>query len=586
MMTWFENLKKLWHTIGASISQAHDHVDRFEQAGVTGSPALAFMKLAVQQAEAGDLDVALQNFQQALIIEPERADIHANLGIVLAKAGRLEEAESRFSFACEVEPQRAIYYVLWGACLVDLGDLDKACVQYETAIALKPRHVEPWINWALALSRAGHTEEALLKLKQVLQFSPSHPQAFYLWGAILAEKKQYQDAFNKLNTCLKYEAHHTDALLLSAVLQRKLGHPEAAIALLETLQSLLPDKPEALHVWGECYLSLNQLPQAQAYIEEALFLRPDSPEILLSQARLLDAQGRVHLALSLLEGLDAQGPPPKELFQVWADVLVRLGDFPQALKVLNKQATLSLDEEEALVYFKTRLTVLSRLGTKGAFKQSLSEAQARFPTERGFQFAQACLLVQEGRYSEALIAFRDVSETTTEFKEAPLNVGLLLLQCHHLEEALRYLRVLYRQNPSDSLTITCYALAQLASEQEKDAFSKLEALCTQAKNPPLEALSAWVYATALWQPEALEALLGRYLPLEGEGSCVLHWQFAQAVAYYVLHQPEDAPPRNVGSLHEASQLWQGLQGKVSDLKGHSLEAWKDVSPWHLWVLHL
>jgi tetratricopeptide (TPR) repeat protein len=586
MMTWFDKLKTLWHTIGASISQAHDHVDRFEQAGVTGSPALAFMKLAVQQAEAGDLDVALQNFQQALVIEPERADIHANLGIVLAKAGRLEEAESCFTLACELEPERAIYYVLWGACLVDLGELDKACVQYETAMALKPRHVEPWINWALALSRAGHTEEALLKLKRVLQLSPSHPQAFYLWGAILAEKNLYEDAFNKLSTCLKYEAHHTDALLLSAVLQRKLGHPEAAIALLETLQSLMPDKPEALHVWGECYLSLNQLPQAQAYIEEALFLRPNSPEILLSQARLLDAQGHTHQALSLLERLDVQEHTPKGLFQVWADVLVRLGDFPEALKVLNKQATLSLDEEEALVYFKTRLTVLSRLASKAAFKEILREAQVRFPKEHGFQFAEASMLVQEGCYSQALYAFRDVSETTTKFKEAPLNVGLLLLQGHEPEEALRHLRVLYRQNPSDSLTVTCYALAQLANEQEKDAFSKLEALCTEAENLPIEALSAWVYATALWQPEALEALLGRYLPLEGEGSCVLHWQFAQAVAYYVLHQPEGAPAASVGSLYEASQLWQGLQAKVSDLKGHPLEAWKDVSPWHLWVLHL
>jgi tetratricopeptide (TPR) repeat protein len=579
-MTWIDKLKKIW----ASITHAHDHVDRFEQAGSAGSPALAFMKLAVQQAEAGDLELALQNFQQAIVIEPERADIYANLGIVLAKAGRLEDAENRFSHATELEPERAIYYVLWGACLVDLGELEKARVQYETAIALKPRHIEPWINWALALSRAGHTQDALLKLKRVLQLSPTNPQAFYLWGAILAEEKQYEDALNKLSTCLKYEAHHPDALFLSAVLQKKLGHPEAGIALLETLQTLIPDKPEALHVRGECHLSLNQLPQAQAYIEEALFLLPDSPDILLSHARLLEVQGHTHQALSLLESLDVQGKAPKGLFQVWSNLLLRIGDFPEALNILNKQDASTLDDEDALPYYQTRLSVLSRLADTPTLKHTLAEAKARFPQESGFSFVEGSLFTKEGRYSEALQAFRRVAELNPSFKEASLNLGLMLLQCHDVEDALRHLRVLYRQNPTDALTVTFYALAQLANGHDKEALLKLEAVCTAVEKPPLEALSAWVYATALSKPQDLGDLLERFFPLEGDLSHALHWQFAEAVAYYVLHQGE--PQGSIGTLHEASLLWRGLQGKVVELKGHPLDAWKDVTPWHLWMLDL
>jgi tetratricopeptide (TPR) repeat protein len=579
-MTWLAELKKIW----ASITHAHDHVDRFEQAGSAGSPALAFMTLAVRQAEAGDLDVALQNFQQAIVIEPERADIYANLGIVLAKAGRLEDAENRFALASELEPERAIYYVLWGACLVDLGDLDKARVQYETAIALKPRHTEPWMNWALALSRAGHTEEALLKLTRVLQLSPTNPQAFYLWGALLTEEKQYEDALNKISTCLKYEAHHPDALFLAGVLQQKLGHPEDAIVLLETLQTLLPDKPEALHMLGECHLSLNQLDKAQAYIEEALFLLPEAPDILLSQARLLDRQEHTHQALNLLEQLGIQEQAPKGLFQTWANLLLRIGDLPEALNILNKQDVSTLDDEDALSYFQTRLTVLSRLEDKVTLKQGLAEAQARFPQESGFHYAEGCLFAQEGRYSEALQAFRRVSEANAHLKEAPLNVGLMLLQCHDLEDALRHLRVLYRKSPTDPLTVTFYALAQLANGHEKEALLKLDVVATDVANPPLEALSGLIYATALTHPEDLGDLLERFFPLKGDLSHALHWQFAEAVAYYVLHQGE--PKGAIGTLHEASLLWQDLQSKVAELKGHPLEAWKNVTPWHLWMLDL
>ena len=577
-MTWLETLKQIWTTV----THAHDHVDRFEQAGSSCSPALAFMKLAMQQAEVGDLETALQNFQQALIIEPERADIYANLGIVLAKAGRLKEAEQRFAFAAEREPERAIYYVLWGACLVDLGELDEARKQYEIAISLRPRHAEPWMNWAVALSRTGYLEEALPKLKRVLQLNPNNPQAFYLWGAILAEKKHYEEALNKLTTCLKYEAHHTDALFLSAVIKHKLGKHLDAIALLETFQKLIPDKPEALHVCGDCYLSLHRLEEAQAYLEEAEFLLPESPDILLSKARLLDQQGRSHQALSLLEHLNLQSSPPKGFLQVWANILLNTGDMPKALTILEKQDLQHLDDEEILQHYQTRITLLSQLEEASLLKIAINEAQARFPEEAGFYFAEGTLLSKEGRYTDALQAFRHATEQDASLKEAPLNVGLMLLQTHDFENAVRHLRILYRQNPSDALTVTIYGIAQLANGQDKEALLKFETICTASQAPPLGAFSAWIYATALNDPEHLEDLLNRAYPLGADRTNDLHWPFTKAVAYYLLDQEKSTSP--MGSLYEASLLWQDLQSKIADLKGHPLGDWKEVTPWHLWLL--
>jgi tetratricopeptide (TPR) repeat protein len=576
LLRWF---KRLW----ASITQTHQHVHRYEQAGSSGSPALAFMKLAVQQAEVGQVDQALQNFQQALLIESEKADIYANLGIVLAKAGYLEEAETKFKKASELEPERAIYYVLWGACLIDLGQKNEATEKYEMAIALKPQHVEPWLNWSIALSRAGETEEAIEKLQRALQLNPTQPQAFYLWGTLLAEQADYKKALSKLETCLKYEANHSEALFLSAVVRHKLGQHEAAIAILNTFQEKTPDKPEVLHVLGDCKLDLGAYEEAELYLQQAYCINPDSADIQLSQARLLEALGKGQEACDLYASLQEHPAPPKGLTLRWARALIQMDRLAEALTLCQAEDPTLLDDEDAVAYFNTRLTIEYRLGEFTVLVHTLKQAQARFPQQGTFHFTKGLLHAQKGYFTEALADFKRANDLDSTLEASPLNYGIMLLQNYEWAEALRYFRVLYRHSPTDPSTVTCYALTQIAKGQLHEARTKLEMLCEQ--DPiPLPALSALLYATLLDQPHHIKSLLERFTPLSGLQANIPHWSFVEAITLYELSQQEET--LDVQALQDATPLWEALQARFPDLKGHPLEAWRKVTPWFLWLIDL
>ena len=59
----------------------------------------------LQASMAGDLETALENFDQALMIEPEDADLYNDRGAVLARMERYEEAEGAFRKAEELAPE-------------------------------------------------------------------------------------------------------------------------------------------------------------------------------------------------------------------------------------------------------------------------------------------------------------------------------------------------------------------------------------------------------------------------------------------------------------------------------------------------
>ena len=58
----------------------------------------------LQASMAGDLETALENFDRALLVDPDDADLHNDRGAVLARMERYEEAEDAFRKAEELAP--------------------------------------------------------------------------------------------------------------------------------------------------------------------------------------------------------------------------------------------------------------------------------------------------------------------------------------------------------------------------------------------------------------------------------------------------------------------------------------------------
>ena len=105
-------------------------------------------------------------YNKALLINPDYAKAHNNLGVTLKELGRLEEAEASYRQAITVKPDYAKAHYNLGITLQELGRSKDAEASYRKAIALKPDYAKAHNNLGSALQELGKLEDALVQYKK------------------------------------------------------------------------------------------------------------------------------------------------------------------------------------------------------------------------------------------------------------------------------------------------------------------------------------------------------------------------------------------------------------------------------------
>jgi tetratricopeptide (TPR) repeat protein len=86
--------------------------------------------------EAGDYDLAIAEFNEAIRLKPDFVAPHANLGTIYVCRGEWEKAIAKFSEALRLKPDDFSFYYIRGNIYYLIGDYDKALVDYSAAIRL------------------------------------------------------------------------------------------------------------------------------------------------------------------------------------------------------------------------------------------------------------------------------------------------------------------------------------------------------------------------------------------------------------------------------------------------------------------
>lgn len=121
--------------------------------------------------------MAEQYFQLALQITPLNLDFSNKLGITLMEQGDLERAIEIFEDVLEENPQQASTLTNLGFCYLNLGELKKAQQLYQQALALDPDYEGALLNLAGWHLMRQERKEAKGLLERVLVKHPTHGQA-------------------------------------------------------------------------------------------------------------------------------------------------------------------------------------------------------------------------------------------------------------------------------------------------------------------------------------------------------------------------------------------------------------------------
>ncbi len=192
--------------------------------------ASAHLRKGIDLAEAGQLQAAAEEHEQALAADPKLVQAHIHLIALYGRLGRPEKAEEHYRAALALDPNQAEIHYNYGVLLTGRNQYAEAKEAYRRALELNPSYAEAHNNYAYLLMISGELEEAARHYRTAIDIKPDFRPAHFNLGRILVEQGRIQQAIGHFLQTLAPEDEDTPRCLyaLGAAYARA-GNRESAL---------------------------------------------------------------------------------------------------------------------------------------------------------------------------------------------------------------------------------------------------------------------------------------------------------------------------------------------------------------------
>lgn len=199
-------------------------------------------KVAQLQADFGAAEVA---YLRALSFDAKYVGALIGLGQVRAHLGRHEEALDRFEAAIEVDPNRPEAHFARGLALEALGRPDDALAAYFRSVELDPGSAPAIARIATLQLERGQPDQALVRLDQAVDLAPDDPEIRHRRGLAHLALKHNDLAIADLTSAASRLPDRADVLLHLAQALETDRKPAEALQAVERSLRLQPNSPVA-----------------------------------------------------------------------------------------------------------------------------------------------------------------------------------------------------------------------------------------------------------------------------------------------------------------------------------------------------
>lgn len=595
--------KEMVYRLRREISARKDRGEAVEEA----APAAAVSQFQLQEwareaqerQEHGDTATAIQLYARAVQGGLRRCDVYYNLGLLYKESGQLEAAIEQFQNASSDDEYALSSHFALGECYRDLGNLDQAAQEFEQALhqvdlqAIGRDAVDDLIQMYEAaanvhesrgdLARAASLYATLAGFLQSKRWKQGRTDEFRRRAQELTEKSMFAK-LRQLGTGI-----------LPAIEERARGEPAREPAVAEALPSSIPSLTEGslrpitdfLRGEGRAEGQLAAAPPEAAVevkpLEEALSIVPPVPvqlpvrdldttglaqpvQELVQASRIYLEKGLFNAAIDVCCEVIKQAPDYLPIHLRLAEVYERQDRPDMALAKYHALADTYLAREEkdkaASVYTALLALAPDTVATRSRLADLLLElGQTSEAIAQKVQIAN--LYFRLGQTPRATETFRELRSLAPDDKQVYLEYGLFLLKMENPDAAINELRRALQLDPQDPVALARVNIA-LALQGEEKAFA--ESLSSVLKRATADSTVSRMiereyrdflllqdnpllsYALGLLQrqsgnvPEATETFLRAYRAYGAAPVDPLQLRLGRALAegYLLLNRAEDA----------------------------------------------
>ena len=299
---------------------------------VTVDNDVAHCSLGFVYYQQGRTNAALDEFKEAIRINPNFAEAHRNLGLLLGEQGQTNLALGEFQLAVQLNPSFASARYNLGCYLIKTGQMDEGIRQFKETAHFRPEDQESCQMLLDMLLANGQTNAAISQLQEVIKVIPSNPEIHYRLGNLFSHNGQTEEAVAQFQETIRlkpglFEAHNNLGNLLSkmgqsdqaiielkeairlkpdladahynlGVLYMKKGMNDGAIDEFQTAIRLSPNLDTAHYYLGNVYMKGGQMDLASAQFQEAIRINPDHAFAHNKLGIALGSMGRVNEAIA------------------------------------------------------------------------------------------------------------------------------------------------------------------------------------------------------------------------------------------------------------------------------------------------
>ena len=210
------------------------------------SRARAHTDLGAVYFQQKQLEIALEEFNTAVKIDPSFASAYNGLALVNAELGKDDVAEASFRKSIQLEPSNSEAHNNYGSFLCARNRIDESIMEFLAAIK-NPLYATPamaYTNAAICSTRKNNLSGAEKYLQQALQIDPLSQVAVYQLAS-LQFKRNDADAAKKTLQNVILSRPGPEVLWLGIQIERVLGGKDAESSYALQLRRQYPDSEQA-----------------------------------------------------------------------------------------------------------------------------------------------------------------------------------------------------------------------------------------------------------------------------------------------------------------------------------------------------
>jgi tetratricopeptide (TPR) repeat protein len=310
-------------------------------------------------AQAGQTDLASDDYKQALKLRPDWEEGWRLLGTLDYDSGHYKEAASALKAAASLEPKHGEVWALLGLSEFELKDFQNALIHLErghdlglagnqTAVRIAEYHS------AILLNLNGEFDKAMDLLLPNAGSGPMADQISFALGLSLLRIPELPDQIEPSKQALVRSAGEAVTFLSQSKYEQAFP----------IFQQLLKDNPDTLflhYAYGSALASLSQYDEAAAQLREEIRISPASALPYLRLASMYLRKHSADEALSNAQHAVELAPGSAEAHYLLGRTLLELGKIPESVHELEQARQLAPGSPEvhfslARAYAKAKRT--------------------------------------------------------------------------------------------------------------------------------------------------------------------------------------------------------------------------------------